>query len=110
MLEKYLKKLTNSFRWNGILPFFINPEAKDPFNPTVEEAVKNAPDPKTNWDRMALGEKSPLGVKNWVLMLVLLVGLASGLLERCELDTSWEGNASPVSTAPEPSNVEEYGN
>lgn len=86
----FLKKIVNSFCWNGILPFFINPKAKDAFNPTTKEAVQDAPDQKTNWDRMDLGSKSPIGVKNWVLLLMLIICMFFALLKGCDVVIPWE--------------------
>lgn len=51
----------------SLLSFFINPKAKDPFNPTLAEAQATAPDPKNNWVRLGLDKLTSFGLPVWLL-------------------------------------------
>lgn len=62
-LEALFKKAVGSIRIPNLLKFFLNQES-------AEEALKNAPDPSTNWDRLGLS-------KTWwtfILIVVIIFG------------------------------------
>ena len=58
-LESLFKKAVGSIRIPNLLKFFLNQES-------AEEALKNAPDPSTNWDRLGLS-------KTWWAFILLAV-------------------------------------
>lgn len=58
-LEALFKKAVGSIRIPNLLKFFLSQES-------AEEALKSAPDPSTNWDRLGLS-------KTWWAFILLVV-------------------------------------
>ena len=77
MMEKLIEKVKiwrNSFRFPGLLSFIISKEGK--INPTLGEAMKEAPLAKDNWERLGLGKVVFGKIKVWhvlALPIVLIV-------------------------------------
>lgn len=72
LLDKFkeiLKSKINKTPIPSLLSFFINPKAKDPFNPTLEEVKNSAPDPKDNWVRLGLDKITSFGLPIWLLFV-----------------------------------------
>ena len=75
-LQEKLKNFINSIRIPSLLSFIINPSAKDPLNPTTEEALNSAPPASQNWVRLQLGKITSLGLPVWLLIAFALLAVA----------------------------------
>jgi len=70
-LKEKLKTWINKTPIPSLLSFFINPKAKDPFNPTLAETQATAPDPKNNWVRLGLDKITSFGAPVWLLFVAV---------------------------------------
>jgi hypothetical protein len=72
-LTQKVKNFINSIRIPSLLSFFISKEGQ--INPTIEEALKTAGLPKTNWERLGL-DKEVFGVPRWAVITLPIVMIA----------------------------------
>lgn len=77
-IQDWLKNKVNSIRIPPLLSFIIKKDGT--INPTLEEALEDAPPASENWARMALGKEVFGKVKVWHILIlpVLMWAITKG--------------------------------